>query len=242
MAHGHPDYGQQAPVSTIYKLEDLGELAARLGSLVTHDRRGDVIGFDSFEAGSSGWTEYLDALGSTLEISTLYNRTGIASLKASHVKDANAYAGVKRYFSLPVLSKVGVEFAFAVPGIGTSIHLYSHYYDAGIAYQPEIRYRAETNYWAILDATNTCTDLFEQECLKQADGFNVCKLVFDMTTNKYERLIVNDQEHDLTAYGIYGATGPSYDCLLFTLWAGCGPTLASGVAYFDDFIITHNEP
>jgi len=51
MAHGTPDWGVTASKKTIYSLHDMGELAVRLGSIVSFDRRGDVIFSDSFQNG-----------------------------------------------------------------------------------------------------------------------------------------------------------------------------------------------
>jgi len=50
MPRGHPDYGQAGPTSLIATVPDLGELAARLGSNNTWDRRGFILWYDDFEA------------------------------------------------------------------------------------------------------------------------------------------------------------------------------------------------
>ena len=55
MAHGHPDYGGAAPLATVYTLQDLAELAARLGSIDVFDRRGNVLLLDDFESGIKKW-------------------------------------------------------------------------------------------------------------------------------------------------------------------------------------------
>ena len=51
MVHGTPDWGGAAPKSTTYKLDDHAELAVRLGSMVSYDRRGEVIWANNFAEG-----------------------------------------------------------------------------------------------------------------------------------------------------------------------------------------------
>ena len=55
MAHGARDFGIYAPKETIVTIEDLGELAVRLGSPVNYDRKGDVVWVDGFEDGIDKW-------------------------------------------------------------------------------------------------------------------------------------------------------------------------------------------
>ena len=57
MGHGYPDYGTQGPVSTVHSIQDLGELAVRLGSIVTFDRRGNVLWLDGFDSGIGAWSK-----------------------------------------------------------------------------------------------------------------------------------------------------------------------------------------
>jgi len=46
-----PDWYKYLPGSDRYILEDMGELAARLRSPITYDRRGEVLYFDMMEHG-----------------------------------------------------------------------------------------------------------------------------------------------------------------------------------------------
>ncbi|GAH95398.1 unnamed protein product, partial [marine sediment metagenome] len=39
---GQPDYAALAPKEIAASISDMGEVAARLGSIVTYDKRGDV--------------------------------------------------------------------------------------------------------------------------------------------------------------------------------------------------------
>ncbi|GAG01299.1 unnamed protein product, partial [marine sediment metagenome] len=50
-----PDDYKWLPGSTRFPLSDIGELAVRLGSLCSYDRRGEVIFIDDFGHGVNGY-------------------------------------------------------------------------------------------------------------------------------------------------------------------------------------------
>ena len=49
MASGHPDGGEGGETQIIHTVQDVGELAARLGSVSAYFRSGNVVWFDDFE-------------------------------------------------------------------------------------------------------------------------------------------------------------------------------------------------
>ena len=55
MTHGVQDFGASSGQNSTYGLTDLGELAVRLGSPVSFDRRGDVVMMETFEDGLDAW-------------------------------------------------------------------------------------------------------------------------------------------------------------------------------------------
>ncbi|GAI56753.1 unnamed protein product, partial [marine sediment metagenome] len=76
MAHGQPDFGMYQIAKTIYRLADMGELAVRLGSIVTHDRRGDVIWMDNFDSGIAKWYQFASDDDGLVEWSAERSRSG----------------------------------------------------------------------------------------------------------------------------------------------------------------------
>ncbi|GAI49683.1 unnamed protein product, partial [marine sediment metagenome] len=56
MSRGQPDYGSSAVKEVAGTLADMGELAARLSSIVEYDRRGDVVYLDDFEEPVLKWS------------------------------------------------------------------------------------------------------------------------------------------------------------------------------------------
>ena len=76
MAHGTPDWGVTAGAVTTYQVTDLGELAVRLGSPISHDRRGDVIWWDDFECTLNKWQTVANGAGSSVALSDARARNG----------------------------------------------------------------------------------------------------------------------------------------------------------------------
>ena len=68
MAGETPDYGRLSAQATVFPVTDLGELAARLGSIVSHDRRGDVIWLDGFEDGLDKWQPTTSGSGAAVDL------------------------------------------------------------------------------------------------------------------------------------------------------------------------------
>ena len=54
--HGRPDWYNITPMIQVHASEDVNELAARLGSAVLYDRRGNVVMYDDFHRGIDQWT------------------------------------------------------------------------------------------------------------------------------------------------------------------------------------------
>jgi hypothetical protein len=114
MAHGRPDFNLTAGVRTTYRWSDFDELAARLGSPVSYDRRGDVIFIESFEHGDGMITWATGGAGSTAGLSLARARTGHFSAALYTPSVANAYAHLTRRGVYPAVSPLGAEISFTL--------------------------------------------------------------------------------------------------------------------------------
>ncbi|GAI16225.1 unnamed protein product, partial [marine sediment metagenome] len=113
MTHGGPDWGTPGPLKTIYTLEDMAELVARLGSIVTFDRRGNIIWLDDFEGTLGKWGIETEGAGYSAQLSAEAARSGGFSAKLISPDDEEDRIGLKRWFPLPVESNIGFEFSWA---------------------------------------------------------------------------------------------------------------------------------
>lgn len=242
MAHGGPDYGVGAPIKTVYTLEDMAELAVRLGSPVSFDRRGNVIWFDDFEHSFNKWFTVIGGTGGSAAITNEKARTGALSCKVVTGDETDDTAIIGHYEPYPVLSKLGFEISLLTAATKAYIEFPCVIYDGTYKHDPGIKYDCETYVWYYYNTSGGWTAFTNAAKLTpSAYIFHTIKLVIDPDTQKYVRFIANNVETDLSAISyrhVADATNPV---------AGISISFApkedaSKTIYYDDAIITQNEP
>lgn len=243
MAKGQPDFGSTAPTETIVAISDLGELAARLGSVDVFDRTGNVIFFDTFDGSLSKVSDTDLSAGGAIEVSNLHALHGDFSCKL--LAPTSGYANIYYHLAYPTLSRMGFEFAWARVDTGQLdfIGLYIVLFDGTNQYVVDVYWDADTSTWYVYDITTaeyialTPTVAYEQ----QRPTFHHAKLVVDFTTNKYVKLIADDLIYDLSAYPLesYPTDTPAYLQLMIGNKANA---TGSCTVHIDSVIVTQNEP
>lgn len=239
MAHGQPDFGMYQAKATIGSMADNAELAARLGSIVTFDRRGDVVWFDDFEDNIAKWT----AVGNAALSADTARNGGLSGKLVTGVL-VNDQVSIERHLSYPVLSGVGFEMSLC-------------HYEAGVAryewrlvlYNPDLstrrmewRYYPATTDLQILDQAAGWQSLGLNIRLGRTFGlFHTFKMVADYLTNRYVRLIWDETTYDLSAYEmpLGGHAGDPYMSARFIIVTAVA---FARTCYVDDAIFTQNEP
>ena len=220
----------------------MAELAARLGSIVTFDRRGDVVWMDDFESGVEKWVISGSGTGYGCVSSAEKAKTGGWSAKLTTGQLINYLGQMRHYQSYPALSKIGFEVSFVIHlnlgGIRLELGLYTGttfyvamidicptppnlgYYDENFAYQT-IAHDISIAAWDYL--------------------FHTAKLVANFETGKYTRLIFDNYSYDLSSAKMYSSPSSTSPNLFVTIIAT--PSVnANESTYIDDVIITQNEP
>lgn len=241
MPHGTPDWGQIADVAGYTLTEDLAELAARLDSICSFDRRGSVFFLDDFESGTGKWELTGDDNGETFDGFSGYAQSGgYCGLVTTGDVDGNA-AQIARWFPFPQLVKVGFEISFTLDAYISELRLgfYSpcvtKYMRAGIFYDVDL----DILYYN--DGSGTMVEFASGLNLLKADYcFHTIKLVIDLTTGKYVRCILDNVEYDLSDYAYYvgGILTKTY---LYAYHEVITGENASSVIYVDNAIITRDE-
>ncbi|MBA7472202.1 MAG: hypothetical protein GH156_00560 [Dehalococcoidia bacterium] len=242
MAHGTPDWAQYAAKSTVYGEIDTSELAVRLGSIVSYDRRGDVVWLDDFNSGLAEWELESWGLGKEIAISAVTARSAGFSCKLTAGSDDLHAATIRHILPFPVLSKLGFEFSFTYSNpfkfleLGCYLYFSTYALVALIKYTPEtmkLQYQEDAIAWRDI-ATNV-------QFLTSDRLFNTMKLVVDAEAETFVRLLVNDAAYPLADIPIYKTffgwiPRGSMDIYLE------GRALENDIMYIDDVIITQNEP
>jgi len=242
MPHGLPDYGLDAAKETVYGLADLGELAARQKSIVTFDRRGDIIWLDDFESSLNKWEDRGVDLGHDAAISNAYARNGAFSCKLTCGRDGDFEGIIHTYKPPPVLSKVGLEVHWTRPGTSfISIYFRLEITHGAKSWDARIRFLSATatlQYWdgAVFRDIEAGVGVRANHLL-----FSPLKFVIDLDGDVYSRLILHHRSWDLSSYAVpTGGGGALRDTRISIL--AVGATGVNTPLYIDDVILTQNEP
>ncbi|GAH51534.1 unnamed protein product, partial [marine sediment metagenome] len=203
MAHGQPDFGLYAPKSTVYGQADIAELAARLGSIVTFDRRGDVIFLEDFESGVEKWgVQPLEGGAAVREWDSRYSQFGAFSCRVARTAVLGEGVEIYRYRPYSVLSQIGLEASFSVIAGVNFVSIGFVLYTGTQEIDTYIRWNNATNMlqyysgaWAFTDIPGASFDLWPSERI-----FHVLKVVSNPVTGFNTRVILNNREFDLSAY------------------------------------------
>jgi hypothetical protein len=242
MPHGQRDWSNVGAEEFVHGLSDLAELAARLGSPVLFNREGQVLFLESFEYGIQAWTTATSGASADIFTSAGWNRTSGYSCKLVAGSDADKYAQISRFFPYPYVSKYGIEFAFVFDGDLDTLDLEIYLYDGSTLYHFGVRYDHGSS---TLDLYTTGNDWSTQitgvSLLVTGSPYHILKVVFDMSTGLYTRLIVNDTETNIEtvpAYSVADATGAQMKVVITNRSAGG----SDRTVYVDDVIVTTGEP
>lgn len=242
MPHGYPPWSGVKKRTVTSLPVDLGELAARLGSAVTFDRRGDVIFIDSFDSGYHKWIASYGGDGGGVHISTKTARTGAYSTKLVTGKASTGHASLDKYHFEPVLSKVGLEASFAPISADPLTRLSIYHYTGEGYYLFQVRYDYATETLEYLDSGPHWHELAAGLAFfPNYTSFNSLKLVVDLEDNEYERVVFNANTYPLKDVAAVWVPGESAPYMALGISA-VGDADDNYTVYLDDVIFTQNEP
>lgn len=253
---GLPDYAApapigQVPIGPVYTLTDLGELAVRLGSIDTFDRRGNVIFLDGFEDGLGKWRPWQSRPGHHVELSTARAKSGATSVLLTTETDPGDDMWIEHHMTFPVISKLGFEFSFSL-GVADGQNQVAEIIldilanDGTYQSVPQIKWVQDhlgLGRWQYYGADGNWHDFAESlfDIWHWHYTFNTVKMVFDLATTKYTRLLVNNAEYDISGIDYRKFESAGSPRLVTNIGCICIGGLAAEM-YVDDAIITQNEP
>lgn len=244
---GLPDYSAskpvgQVPVGPVYTSSDTGELAVRLGSPVSFDRRGNVIWLDDFENNINKWVQYAVGTGGSIGLSNGAARNGAMSAKLITPSDALLAARLYRDFLYPEVGKIGGEISFTINNnldffqLGLQFWTETKYTHSLLRYLPSEKALYYVDSTSVLKVILSNANLFATTPL-----FHTLKLVVDIKTDKYVRALLDSYYVDMSEIACPTSTGvytKDFNCQITAMGkAGLNVTI-----YVDDFILTQNEP
>lgn len=240
--HGAPDWYKYRRESTTFPIGDLAELAARLNSIVTFDRRGDVFWMEDFSAGLQRWTTGGAGTGLSVSISPASYRSAGYSAKLIPGSDGARNAQIYTRFPYPHLAKTGLEVAFTIGDQHEYFYLRTTIYTGALYMLAEIKYDVTTGILSYRDSTFTYVALNPPLVLYASTAlFHHLKLVVDALNYEYVRVTLDNEAHDMANIATYTHASTQNPHILVNIYykavAGNNPT-----AYVDDIIVTQDEP
>ena len=242
MAHGVPDWWGAAPQSTTYGLQDMAELAVRLGAISTHDRRGNVIFWDDFSEGIA--RVYTSGTGAGYEAypslsAPLSSGVGLYLVTGDAVDNL---AWMSKELPYPVLSKIGVECAFVTNANLKYLKLRVFEYLAASRNEYSVRYAHQSGKIQALDSDGAWYDVSTPGQLYEGyNDYAVFKMVIDLLAGVHVRTIFNEHAYITSAYAPQNTLGAHRKSIGVDVEITTNAAANLGIAV-DNFIITQNEP
>lgn len=242
MPHGHPDYGLGAPLFTIYSTQDMAELAVRLGSIDSFDRRGNVVFLSSFEDSLNLFLKFRAGVNAAVSITNSSSRNGAFSCLLRPGDAIGDSAHLQHWSPFPASSQLGVEVSFATVHTDVIFVVENQIDDTALRHSPRISYDWDTDELSYYDTAGAPQVFASGLKLKAYDRiYHTMKVVFDIAKREFVRVILDNIEYDLSGkkYQIRVTTGSAF-------WfqeMGAEAKVADGTwVYIDDLIVTQNEP
>lgn len=221
----------------------LTELAARMGIPDLYERRGDIVWYDGFESGVVGWDTAALGTGAQIIVSAEATYQKDYSCKLIGGSDGERTAQIDgRVAVLSTSARTGVQVALNHSSNVYALSLELTIYHTDKSYTGKIVYHHDDQDLQYIDSEGNEQTLGEPYGLNSWGYlFNLWKLVINPDTGMYERLYLNDDLFDLTAYaldeGVYiGATGVK---IVIKVVSRDG---VNSYTFVDDVMITTNEP
>lgn len=241
MTHGLPDWGGRNPKSTTYGLQDMAELAVRLGSIVTFDRRGDVIFVEDFSNGLGRWALTGSGTGNTSYPVAYPVRTKGMGINLHTGDAAFDAAAIYREVAFPVEGKVGLEASFVVYSGILAVDLWVSIYTSISLYTYSFGYKHTTGQLYVYTPLGYEYPFTPGVINENYANYQTMKVVIDTVNQKYVRGLFNEHAYNLSAYApkVVADTTTKRCVVYVDVWAN---TAGGKDTVVSDVIFTQNEP
>jgi len=237
-----PDFTRRVIIEYLGGFIGLEELAARLGSIIPWDMRGNIVLAESFETEETEWSLEANGGGSAITRQTRRKHSGNWGLKCV-VDDVNfALTRAEKYITYSGNAKYALLAMFCFDDTCRRIELAFDLYTGSRKHEGRLRYQRPTKTLSYMPLGGGYTD-FETDLTLGTDTFIWYPfiLVWDGEAEEYIKAIVAGVEYPLAGIPLHtdDNTDPSYaviraDCLELD---DIGFT-----SYIDDIILAKNVP
>ena len=241
MARGAPDDSNVKVGKDVFRLDDLAELAVRLGSPVTYNRAGNVLMIDGFEEGLTGWSKNRTGVAAEVELSQDRTYAGGISVRIHTGTGLTPYGGISKFLPPVSSCKMGMQMCFSLNFRVARITWEYGYYKPSLKYNFGLEYDHVAGTLAYKSAPGIYTP-FATPGKLYFDGANWhnVKLIVDTKTGSYVRCILDNEVYDMSELicDIGGWISPPLSAVGIMVY---GDGAFSGTLFVDNVIVTYNE-
>jgi len=237
-----PDYQKYLLGSVRFSLQDMGELAVRLGSPSVIDRRGEVVVWDDFRHGLSKWTYGVFGSGSAVSITADGRITSAYRGKLTAGASGYTYAYIQRFFPLIVSDKYGFEIIFAINGGYNYIQIEFIISEGTSIYTFGWKHEAVGGKLSILASDGSYTLIGSNINIATIDDYPVLsKMRVNILTGVYDTFRFSNTDYDVNGIILKKQVFSTIPYSYFRTWVfGNGSSASNYIV--ESFGITANEP
>lgn len=187
------------------------------------------------------WQTDVSGSGAYVRLSARFVRSVGGSVRLRAGASEDDHAAIYAYLRNPIIGKVGIEFAFTYLTAPKYLVVQVAHYLATAVVTYAIRFDFEGAQLSYLNAAGGYA-LFATQQLspREAGEWQLVKLVCDLPNDRYFRLRVNEQEHDLADYSAQAGAGSVPEAVKVSVQAISGGVLPADF-FVDDILVTGNE-
>jgi len=219
----------------------LAELAARLGSPISWERRGQVALIETFADGLGRGVLSTSGTGALAELYPGAFQFGGYSLKLKTGTTASKSAGVTLYGDFSPSGRIGFEFAFSMDSQPDDIYLLGKVWDGTLEHHAYARIHHATHKLQVYNSTPAYANAANFQLPAIATLFCSVKVVIDIDEQKWVRLLNRGTETDLSAIATDSPAVAVHPYFSFQILA-VESAAVSHTIYVDRMIVTTNEP
>lgn len=241
MAHGSPDYSNVIKPQFTHKVNDLGEVVARLSKSQSIERRGEVLFFEDWEHGLTNWETF--ALGTGAEVvlaSDKFTSKGF-SVRLRGGSDSNRTSTINYFHPYLNISNFGLELRVLADASVEEYNLGVSYYDGAKQTWSKVRFITDSLKWQIFDDSVTYKDILTIVARPSpTHTFSFVKLVANFDDKVSSRFFFNENLVATDDYGLYNPIDTTVPGIKISIQSKSKTGLLGDI-YVDNIVLTRNE-